>query len=125
MKRRFSLSLICSATSFLAVVTAFVNLGPVNNMGVVEAASGKVTQGALQAIGPDGQRRADCPLKHTDVKAEVSGQLARVTLTQEFHNPFQDKIEAVYAFPLPQSAAVDDMTMIVGDRTIKGKIKRR
>ncbi|MGH9751222.1 MAG: TonB family protein [Blastocatellia bacterium] len=125
MKRRFLLSLICATTSFLAVATAFINLSPVNNSSAVEIAPPKATQGALQVIGRDGQQRAECPLKHTDVKAEVSGQLARVTVTQEFHNPFEEKIEAVYVFPLPQSAAVDDMTMIVGDHTVKGKIKRR
>src|SRR5262245_34601017 len=125
MRRRFLLSLICATASFLTVATAFVALSPATNSGVVEAAPGKVTQGALQVMGSDGMPRAECPLKHTDVKAEVSGQLARVTVTQEFHNPFRDKIEAVYVFPLPQSAAVDDMTMIVGDRTVKGKIKRR
>ena len=63
-----------------------------------------------------------CPLKHTDVKAKISGPLARVTVVQEFENPFQEKIEAVYTFPLPADAAVDDMTMLVGDRTIKGLI---
>src|SRR5215475_9470414 len=125
MKQRFLLSLICATASFLAAATAFINLGPANNSGVVEAASRKVTQGALQAVDGAGQPKADCPLKHTDVKAEISGQLARVTLTQEFNNPFDEKIEAVYVFPLPQSAAVDDMTMIVGDRVIKGKINRR
>ncbi len=125
MKRRFLLSLICATTSFLAVATAFANLGLTSKPGGVEAVTRKVTQGALQTIGRDGQPRAECPLKHTDVKAEVSGHLARVTVTQEFHNPFQEKIEAVYVFPLPQSAAVDDMTMIVGDRKVKGKIKRR
>jgi Ca-activated chloride channel family protein len=124
MKRRFLLLLICAAI-FLAIAIAFVNLVPANDSGVVKAASRKVTQGALQALGSDGRPRAECPLKHTDVKAEVSGQLARVTVTQEFHNPLQEKIEAVYVFPLPQSAAVDDMTMVVGDRTVKGKIKRR
>src|SRR5499426_3579785 len=124
MKQRFLLMLVCAAI-FLAVAIAFVNFVPAKESGVVEAAPGKVTQGALQAIGPDGQPRAECPLKHTDVKAEVSGQLARVTVTQEFHNPFEEKIEAVYVFPLPQSAAVDDMTMIVGGRAVKGKIKRR
>src|SRR4029077_12546556 len=38
---------------------------------------------------------------------------------------FKEKIEAVYTFPLPQNAAVDDMTMIVGERTVRGKILRR
>lgn len=125
MKRRFSISLAFTAATLLASVAALANLGLVNNPGAVEAATRKVTQGALQAIGQDGQPRAECPLKHTDAKAEVTGSLARVTVTQEFHNPFQEKIEAVYVFPLPQLAAVDDMTMTVGDRTVKGKIKRR
>lgn len=124
MKRRFLLVLICAAV-FLVVAIAFVNFVPANDFGVVKAATGKITQGALEVIGRDGQTRAECPLKHTDVKAEVSGSLTRVTVTQEFHNPFREKIEAVYVFPLSQSAAVDDMTMIVGDRTVKGKIKRR
>lgn len=81
--------------------------------------------GALQAVDADGKPKAACPLKHTDVKAEISGFLSRVVVTQEFENPFSEKIEAVYTFPLPQNAAVDDMTMIVGDRTVRGKILRR
>jgi Ca-activated chloride channel family protein len=125
MKRRFVISLICAVATFLAGLAAFANLSPASNPGVVEAAPGKVTQGALQVVDRDGKPGGQCPLKHTDVKASVSGSLARVTVTQEFHNPLNEKIEAVYVFPLPQAAAVDDMTMIVGDRTVKGKIKRR
>src|SRR5260370_33239009 len=83
------------------------------------------TQGSLQVLDPNGKPRGLCPLKHTDVKAEISGFLSRVVVTQEFENPFKEKIEAVYTFPLPQNAAVDDMTMIVGDRTVRGKILRR
>ncbi|HEY8204638.1 MAG TPA: VIT and VWA domain-containing protein [Pyrinomonadaceae bacterium] len=85
----------------------------------------KITQGTLQVVDPNGQAKAVCPLKHTDVKAQISGFLSRVTVTQEFENPFKEKIEAVYTFPLPQNAAVDDMTMLVGDRTVRGKILRR
>src|SRR5207237_7002074 len=36
-----------------------------------------------------------------------------------------DKIEAVYTFPLPHNAAVDDMTLQIGDRTVRGRIKPR
>jgi Ca-activated chloride channel homolog len=82
------------------------------------------TQGSLLAIDSQGQPAGACPLKHTSVRAEISGFLSRVTVTQEFENPFADKIEAVYVFPLPQAAAVDDMTMKVGERTVKGKIMR-
>ena len=81
--------------------------------------------GSLQATDASGKPAGECPLKHTTVKAEVSGFLSRVTVTQDFENPFTDKIEAVYSFPLPQAAAVDDLTMLIGDRTVKGKIMRR
>jgi Ca-activated chloride channel family protein len=122
MRRTFFLkSLLVIAASVAAVfcVSALRSSG-----GLVSAQSG-VTQGALQVIDPNGKPKALCPLKHTDVKAEISGFLSRVVVTQEFENPFKEKIEAVYTFPLPQNAAVDGMTMIVGDRTVRGKILRR
>lgn len=83
------------------------------------------TEGSLQAFDKDGKPAGECPLKHTDMKAQVSGFLSRVTVTQEFQNNFPNKIEAVYKFPLPDAAAVDDMTMVIGERVIKGKILRR
>jgi len=125
MKRRLTFSL----TATLALLGFCYCLLPADFTpgltNTVEAAPHKVTQGALQITSQDGQPRGDCPLKHTAVKASVSGPLARVTVTQEFHNPLSEKIEAVYVFPLPNNAAVDDLTMVFGERTIKGKLKRR
>lgn len=83
-----------------------------------------VTQGALRIV-EDGGKIVECPLKHTDVKADISGFLARVKVTQTFQNPTKEKIEAIYVFPLPHEAAVDDMTMLVGQRKIVGQIKKR
>jgi Ca-activated chloride channel family protein len=88
-------------------------------------ASKAATAGALTVIDKEGHPGAVCPLKHTKVDGNITGPLARVTVTQQFENPFRDNIEAVYTFPLPQNAAVDDMTMKVGDRTIRGLIKKR
>jgi len=86
-------------------------------------AESNAAPGTLMSIRPDGQIGGLCPLVHTDVKAEISGPLARVTVEQQFQNSFEQKIEAVYAFPLPADAAVDDMTMHIGDRVVRGKIK--
>jgi Ca-activated chloride channel family protein len=85
----------------------------------------EATQGSLEVTDASGKPKGVCPLKRTDVKAEISGFLSRVRVTQEFENPFKEKIEAVYTFPLPQNAAVDDMTMLVGERTVRGRILRR
>jgi Ca-activated chloride channel homolog len=89
------------------------------------ASAQQVTQGELEAVGKDGKSLGACPLKHTDVKAEISGFLSRVKVTQEFENNFSDKIEAVYVFPLPNNAAVDDMTMRIGERVVRGRIMKR
>ena len=82
-------------------------------------------QGQLTVIEPDGKPGSGCPLEHTSVKAEISGFVARVEVKQTFHNPRQDKIEAIYTFPLSADGAVDEMLMKVGDRTVRGEIKRR
>lgn len=81
--------------------------------------------GELIIDGPEGQPTAVCPLKHTDVQCDIAGFLARTTVKQVFSNPTNRKIEAVYVFPLPQNAAVDDMVMTVGDRRIVGTVKPR
>ncbi|MBX9685925.1 MAG: VIT and VWA domain-containing protein [Candidatus Obscuribacterales bacterium] len=81
--------------------------------------------GKLLAMLTSGKQLGQCPLKHTDVKASVSGYISRVSVKQTFQNKFSQKIEAVYTFPLPENAAVDEMTMRIGDRVIKGNIKKR
>jgi len=91
--------------------------------GVAWADDSFVPGGALEILGDAGQPVGACPLKHTHVEADVVGFVGRVTVTQTFHNPLDRKIEAVYVFPLPQNAAVDDMTMTVGDRRVVGLIK--
>src|SRR5689334_7647094 len=111
---------------FLLVVIPLSSLIFIINTSQREAiAQTGETSGALVVLDPDGKTKRQCPLKHTDVKAEISGFLSRVNVTQEFENPFKEKIEAVYTFPLPQNAAVDDMTMTIGDRTVRGKILPR
>jgi Ca-activated chloride channel homolog len=122
MRRKFFLKSLSVIAVSAAAIMGLASLR--SSGGVVEAQNG-VTQGQLQVLDEAGKPKAVCPLKHTSAKAEISGFLARVVVTQEFENPFDEKIEAVYTFPLPQNAAVDDMTMIVGDRTVRGKILRR
>jgi Ca-activated chloride channel family protein len=91
-----------------------------------------------QAVGPEyqtpgsgamlvekGEEKIPLPLKHTDVKGRVCGYIATVEVTQQFQNPFSEKIEAVYIFPLPQNAAVNEFIMVIGERRIRGIIRER
>jgi Ca-activated chloride channel family protein len=122
MHRKFFLALASFLS--LSLVSLFVLAKTGSNNAATPESGQQVTQGTLQVSDPSGKPLGVAPLKHTSVNAEISGFLSRVTVTQEFENPFKDKIEAVYTFPLPQLAAVDDMNMKVGDRTVKGKIMR-
>lgn len=72
-----------------------------------------------------GEQQLVFPLKHTEVQAKIAGNVSRVEVTQTFENPFTEPLEAVYVFPLPDEAAVDDMEIKIGTRPIKGCIKKR
>ncbi|MFN6484386.1 MULTISPECIES: after-VIT domain-containing protein [unclassified Nostoc] len=88
--------------------------------------------GGLYVQSPQGEQLV-FPLKHTEVIAKIAGNLSRVEVIQSFENPFTQPLEAVYIFPLPDEAAVDDMEIKIGDafgnpsgvRIIKGNIKKR
>ncbi len=81
--------------------------------------------GSLFAVSKSGTDLGAFPLRHTDVKASISGSVARVNVRQEFANSFTEAIEAVYTFPLSQNGAVDSMIMAVGPRVIRGKTMKR
>ncbi len=87
-------------------------------------AADEIGTGALKVISKE-QKDLEMPLAHTSVDAQIAGYVARVTVTQTFVNPFKEALEAVYVFPLPHQAAVDTMTMKIGDRVIKSVIKKR
>jgi len=81
--------------------------------------------GAMLAKLPQEEKEIPLPLKHTDVKGQISGYIATVDVTQQFHNPYDEKIEAVYVFPLPQNAAINEFIMTIGERRIRGIIRER
>jgi len=81
--------------------------------------------GALMAKLPDVEKEVPVPLKHTSVVGNIDGYIATVDVTQQFHNPYASRIEAVYVFPLPENAAVNEFVMTVGDRRIRGIIRER
>ena len=65
------------------------------------------------------------PLKHTEVHAQIVGYVSTVDVTQQFENPYNRKIEAVYVFPLPEKAAVSEFVMTIGERRIRGILRER
>jgi Ca-activated chloride channel family protein len=65
------------------------------------------------------------PLKNTDVRIEVTAGIARTEVVQRFRNDLDEPLEAVYIFPLPSEAAIDDFEIQLKDRTIRSTVKER
>jgi len=73
--------------------------------------------------GDDGHEKF--PLKSTHSKVNLNGIIATVKLTQIYSNLGALPINASYIFPGSIRAAVNGMTMIIGDRKIIAKIKEK
>ena len=65
------------------------------------------------------------PVTMTEIQNLKGPRIASVDVTEQFHNPCSSKIEAVYVFPLPENAAVNEFVMTVGERKIRGIIRER
>ena len=85
----------------------------------------QVEQGSLVYKSENMLGYALSPAVDSLVNIDVSGMIARVSVQQTFVNPSDDWIHARYVFPLPEDAAVDHLTMRVGDRVIEGQIKAK
>jgi Ca-activated chloride channel family protein len=72
----------------------------------------------------NGSYLAAAPLE-TDLRMSVAGVVARVRVAQRFLNTSTTYLEAVYVLPLSDDAAVDRLSMKVGDRVIEGEIHER
>ena len=69
--------------------------------------------------------RGALPLDRLDVRARISGLVARTVVRTEFVNVHDVALEATYIFPLPDRAAVDGMTMTADERTVEALLQER
>lgn len=82
------------------------------------------------AEGPEepGSPRRFVPLKRTQMRGEIVGPLASLTLIQTFgyaREQCDRVLEALYRFPLPGDAAVTGVTVRFGDVEIRAELKER
>jgi len=65
------------------------------------------------------------PLKQTSTEISISGVIAKVRITQTYANLGNQPINARYIFPGSTRSAVTAMTMTIGDRVIRARIKEK
>ena len=78
----------------------------------------------FKVVGQDASMEA-FPLKSTEVKADIAGVIADVSVTQVYTNTGKQPIEAVYVFPASTRAAVHGVEMRIGARVIKSKVQEK
>lgn len=61
----------------------------------------------------------------TQMRIVIRGPVARIVLTQRYTNQTEEWMEAIYAYPLPDQAAVDRLQLKIGERLIAGEIHER
>src|SRR3954469_15136633 len=69
--------------------------------------------------------RGNLPLDRLDVRARISGLVARTVVVTEFLNTYDVPLEATYVFPLPDRAAVTGMTLTADNRTVEAELQER
>jgi Ca-activated chloride channel family protein len=67
----------------------------------------------------------DMPLESSSYSVQITGAVADIELEQVFRNDSEEWLEAVYSFPLDGDAAVDDMSILIGNREIIGEIQEK
>ena len=65
------------------------------------------------------------PLKATYGEINIAGVIADVHVIQVYENEGKNPLEAIYIFPASTRAAVYNMKMTIGERTITAKIAKR
>ncbi len=68
---------------------------------------------------------APVPLEAVEVYGDIIGRGTKVKICQHFRNTELNPIEAVYRFPLLESATICGFRAIVGDKVIEGEIEER
>lgn len=76
-------------------------------------------------IGAPAFDRSELAVVATDTQVDVAGVVARVVVRQTYFNASSKPIDATYVFPGSTHAAVDGLTMQIGDRRIEAKVKTR
>src|SRR4051794_38759010 len=54
------------------------------------------------------------PQLSNHVEIDVTGLIGRAKVQQSFENESEEVVHAVYVFPLPETAAIDGLTLLVG-----------
>jgi Ca-activated chloride channel family protein len=89
------------------------------------AAVALIAPAGADAVRPIPQGPSPFLLQRTHLQTTITGPVAHVEVTQAWVNPNPIAVDGLYVFPLPEAAAVTDLTLRMGAREIHSVMKRR
>ena len=113
--------------SMAVLLTPPANASPTTTVASATGLTGldEVKSGTLLFKSETQGRFVEAPRLATDISIDITGPFARTVITQRFKNVTDGWVEGVYAFPLPETAAIDTLKMQIGSRFIEGVLKPR
>jgi Ca-activated chloride channel family protein len=109
--------------SFAILIAAAASIVPIG--AAAQEAPGNADPGTGALLARMNGVLVPIPVVSMEVTLSISGPIVRGRLIQSFENPTEETLEAEYVFPLPEGAAVDGLTLQVGDETFIGEIQEK
>ena len=79
----------------------------------------------VQAAGtltPLGSAQQPIQIRDHQVRVTINNGFAQTEVMQTFFNPNPTDLEAIYAFPVPKSASLSEVTITTGEKTMHGEV---
>ena len=90
--------------------------------GLLAFASGVAPIFAGGTLTPVGSPHAPFQIRSHQVNVTINNGFAQTEVLQTFFNPNAADLEAVYAFPVPKSASLSEVTITAGEKTLHGEV---
>lgn len=93
----------------------------------VVAAAGAVVADAHGAgtLTPKSSSAPPIEIRDHHLAVVINNGFSRSEVTQTFFNPGTADVEAIYAFPVPRSASLSEVTIHAGEEILQGEVVRR
>ncbi len=80
---------------------------------------------AAGILTPIGSGHQPIRIRDHHVNVVINNGFAMTEVRQTFYNVSNKDLEAIYSFPLPKSASLSEVTIIVGEREIQGEVMEK
>ena len=90
--------------------------------GLLALASGLAPVFAGGTLTPVGSPNAPIQIRSHQVNVTINNGFAQTEVLQTFFNPNPTDLEALYAFPVPKSASLSEVTITSGEKTLNGEV---